>query len=367
MSEALLDGNSIPLEDAYQRAAEILGAARFPVVAGMGTDVAGARAAILLAERLRGAFDHLAMRDVFADLDVVRSTGMFVTTPSEARVRSDFILLIGPGLSSYWPSLYERLALDRTPRVGGQTTRRIVWIGPKRGEGKFDGVEIETVAVTPEGLPGAIAALRARLGGRPVALSAAATKKIDALAESLKAAHFGVAVWAAAGLDALTVEMLQGLVTELNATTRFTGIPVGARAGASSVVQVSGWMTGFPPRTGFGRGYPEHDPWRFDAKRLVESGEADAALWISAYDGEPPPWSRADLPLVTLAPACAKASAGRGVFIEVGRPGQDYDCVEFAQETSSLVLRSAKAPSSLPSVAEAIAAISAGFSEDVPC
>jgi formylmethanofuran dehydrogenase subunit B len=367
MSEALLDGNSIQLEDAYQRAAQILGAAKFPVVAGMGADVAGARAAILLAERLRGAFDHLAMRDAFADLDVVRSTGMFVTTPNEARARSDYILLVGPGLASYWPALYERLALNKTPRLGGQTSRRVVWIGPKRGEAKLDGVEVETVAATPEGLPGVLATLRARLGGRPVALSGAATKKIDSVVEGLKSAHFGVAVWAAAGLDALTVEMLQGLVTDLNATTRFTGIPVGARADASGVVQVSGWMTGFPPRTGFGRGYPEHDPWRFEAKRLVESGEADAAVWVSAYDGEPPPWSRADLPLVTLAPANAKALANCGVFIEVGRPGEDYDCVEFAQETSSLVLRSAKAPSSLPSVADAIAAISARFSEDVPC
>ena len=66
-------------------------------------------------------------------------------------------------------------------------------------------------------------------------------------------------------------------------------------------------MTGFPPRTGFGRGYPEHDPWRFEASRLVDSGEADAALWISAFDGEKPAWSRADIPLVTLAPAQARA------------------------------------------------------------
>ena len=50
-------------------------------------------------------------------------------------------------------------------------------------------------------------------------------------------------------------------------------------------------MTGFPVRTGFGRGYPEHDTWRFDSTRLVDSGEADAAIWISAYGAEAPPWS----------------------------------------------------------------------------
>lgn len=367
MSSASLDGKSIPQEDAYRHAAQILETAHFPVVAGLGADMAGAHAAILLAERLGGAFDHLASRDFLVDLDVLRSAGMFVTTPNEARVRSDFILLVGPDLSSYWPAMFDRLALHQPPRLGGQKQRRVLWIGPKRSEAKLEGVEIDTIAASPQELPGVLAALRARVGGRPVALTDAATKKLDAHADALKAAHFGVAVWAAAGLDTLTVEMLCGLVADLNAATRFTGVPIGGRSGATGVLQASAWMTGFPPRTGFGRGYPEHDAWRFEARRLVESREADAALWISAYDGEAPPWRRGDIPLVTLAPADAQAGVKRGVFIAVGRPGESHDSVEFAQETSSLVLRRASAPAELPSVADAIAAISARFSEDVPC
>ena len=80
-----------------------------------------------------------------------------------------------------------------------------------------------------------------------------------------------------------TIEMLFGLIDDLNAHTRFTGLPLAPGDNAAGVMQACGWMTGFPMRTGFGRGYPEHDPWRFDATRLVESGEADCALWISAY------------------------------------------------------------------------------------
>jgi formylmethanofuran dehydrogenase subunit B len=367
MSNATLDGKSISLDDAYRHAARILGGAKFPVVAGLGADVSGARAAILLAERLRGAFDHLAARDALADLEVARSFGMFFTTPNEARVRGDCVVLVGPGLESYWPALFERLALHQPPRHGAQAgaKRKVIWIGPKRGEGKIDGLDIEIIPASPRELPGVVAALRARLGGRAITLSDAATKKLDAHVATLKAARFGVAVWAAAGLDALTIEMLQGLVTDLNATTRFTGIPIGARAHASGVVQTAGWMTGFPPRTGFGRGYPEHDTWRFDARRLVESREADAALWISAYDGEPPPWSRDDIGLVTLAPA--GAAPKRGLFIEVGRPGETHDALEFAPEAGAVILRRATAPAPAPSVADVIQAISAEFSEDIPC
>jgi formylmethanofuran dehydrogenase subunit B len=124
-------------------------------------------------------------------------------------------------------------------------------------------------------------------------------------------------------------------------------------------------MTGFPPRTAFGRGYPEHDAWRFEARRLVESGEADAALWISAYDGEPPPWARADLPLITLAPAGKEPV--RGLYIEVGQPGVTHDAVEYAQEIAAMTLRKASQPTATPSVGVVIDAILAKISEASSC
>ncbi|HTO79982.1 MAG TPA: formylmethanofuran dehydrogenase [Methylocystis sp.] len=365
MSHATLDGAPIAIEDAYARAARLLEAAKFPLIAGLGADAAGARAAILLAERLRGAYDHLASEAILADLDVMRSFAMFTTTPNEARLRGDVILLVGPGLAAQSPVLFERLALEKTVHFQNGASRKVIWLGPKGGEGKIEGVEVETLAATPETLPSILAAIRARVGDRAVALAPAVVKKIEPVAETLKAARFGVAVWSGSSVDTLVVEALQGLLSDLNATTRFTGVPVGARSGAAGVTQLSGWMTGFPPRTGFGRGYPEHDPWRFEAKRLVESGETDAVLWISAYDGEAPPWRSGGPPLVTLAPKGVKP--GRGLHIEVGRPGQDHDALEFSPAVAAFTLTKASAPSAAPSVASAIAAIDSRISEGASC
>ena len=337
--------------------------ARFPLVGGLGADVAGAHAAILLAERLRGAFDHLASRDTLADLDVKRSFGMFTTTPNEARLRADCVVLMGPGLTGLWPGMLDRLALGQTPRRGAQAgePRQVIWLGPDKAEaGAVTGAKI--VRASTQEISSVLAAWRARLGGRPVALDADKIKLIDGVVATLKSARFGCFVWAASGLDPLAIEMLQGMVIDLNATTRFTGVHIGGRSGASGVTQTSGWMTGFPPRTGFGRGYPEHDPWRYEASRLVDSGESDAALWISAFDGEPPPWSRGDIPLVTLAPAGAAPS--RGLYIEVGQPGVTHDAVLMAQETGGMTLRAATAPSDAPSVADVVTAIVAKVSED---
>ena len=371
MSKATLDGKAIALDDACKEAARILGRANFPLIAGLGADVPGARAAILLAERLRGAFDHMASRESLVDLDVKRSFGMFTTTANEARVRSDVVVLVGPGLTKQWPGMLERLALGEAPRMGthaGQP-RKVVWIGPDANEASLvPGATV--IPATLEEIPPVLAVWRARVGGRAVdaeKLGADKLARIDALAETLKNAKFGCFVWASAiGLDALTVEMMQALVTDLNVTTRFTGLHIGGRAGASGVTQTAGWMTGFPPRTGFGRGYPEHDPWRFEATRLVDSGEADAALWISAFDGEGPGWSRADVPLVTLAPAGA-AAPSRGLYIEVGQPGVTHDAVLMAQETGGMTLRTATAPSDAPTVAQVIDAIMAHVSEVAPC
>ncbi len=364
MSQATLDGKAITLEDAYKEAAQILSGAQFPLVAGLGADAPGARAAILLAERLRGAFDHLASRETLADLDVMRSFDLFYTTPNEARVRADCFVFVGPGLTKLWPAMLSRLAPGKPPIRGAQAgqARKIYWIGPEAREAPAGATIIDASA---KQISGVLAAWRARVGGRRLNFDAAKLEKIDGVAATLKAAKFGVFVWSAsAGLDALAVETMQALITDLNVTTRFTGVPIGARAGAAGVTQTSGWMTGFPPRTGFGRGYPEHDPWRFDSKRLVESGEADAALWISAYDGEAPLWSR-DIPTVTL--ASAGAAPSRGLVIEVGRPGVDHDAVEFSQDIGAIALRPASAPSSAPSVAQALESILAHVPEALTC
>jgi formylmethanofuran dehydrogenase subunit B len=102
--------------------------------------------------------------------------------------------------------------------------------------------------------------------------------------------------------------------------------------------------------------FPEHDTWRFEATRLIESGEADAALWISAYDGEAPPWKK-NIPLVALTAPQTNFTRKPEVRIDVGCPGIDLDGVEFARETGSLVGRLASQPSQTPSVATIVGEI----------
>jgi formylmethanofuran dehydrogenase subunit B len=137
---------------------------------------------------------------------------------------------------------------------------------------------------------------------------------------------------------------------------------------AAGVLDVCGWMTGFPMRTGFSRGFPEHDPWRFDARRLVESGEADCALWISAYRAAAPDWA-ASLPTIALTGAAANFRRPPRVHVAVGRPGLDHDAVERFAPTGALARTEAMHKRQAISVAHAIRRIASALANDraSPC
>jgi formylmethanofuran dehydrogenase subunit B len=362
MAGASIGGMPASLEAAVAAAAHLLSASRLPVIAGLGTDVAGARAAIALAERLGGAVDHMNSTALLRDLDIARAGGMMVTTPNEARLRADRLLLIGSTLVTAWPELPTRLLVPPQSRPDGAALdRRVAWLspGPTASRSKV-AAGINEIGCDAGELPDVIAALRARIAGRSARRTSVDDAILDALAGELRGASFGVAVWSAAELDALALEMLAGLVSDLNAETRFTGLPLAPPDNAWGVLQACGWMTGFPMRTGFGRGYPEHDPWRFDANRLIESGEADGVIWISAYRPAAPQW-QASTPVIALTGPQARFRRTPHVHIAVGRPGIDHDAIEYFPATGTLAMVAGKPGVQTISVAQTLALIAAAI------
>ena len=82
------------------------------------------------------------------NLDVMREAGMMVTTPNEARVRGDVLLLVGRG-AARGVAATARAAAHRAARAGErrrQPSAAFVWLCPGRGEAKaLDGVDIKTI------------------------------------------------------------------------------------------------------------------------------------------------------------------------------------------------------------------------------
>jgi formylmethanofuran dehydrogenase subunit B len=283
---------------------------------------------------------------------------MMVTTPSEARLRADMLLLVGPSLEKAAPDLRQWLGFDQAraaDRSNGPATIRLC---PGRAATAI--AADTTLDCDPARLPTLLAALRARVAGRPVEKAAVPAKQIEEVAALLKSARFGVAVWSPTDLDALAIEMLCGIVADLNARTRFTGFSLAPTDNAMGVLQACGWMTGFPMRTGFGRFYPEHDPWRFEGVRMIAQREADCVVWISAYRAAPPPWGEGP-PVIALTNGEAVPGPHPAIQIEVGRPGVDHASVEHCPPLGTLVALAAAQQSATLSVADALGRIVAAL------
>jgi formylmethanofuran dehydrogenase subunit B len=362
MDHAWIDGRPVELEAACAEAARMLQQSRLPIIAGLATDVAGARAAIALAQRTGAVVDHMHSEALLHVLDVVRDAGIMTTTPTEARLRADVLLLVGP-----LPADALRPLLSATPDTGDRT---IIWLCPGRAATRdiASAAKVQGVGRQPDDLPAVLAALRATIAGRPVTGAPVAAKSLANLAAQLQSARFGVALWSAAALDALTSEMLCGLIKDVNAQTRFSGLPLPPGDNALGVLQVCAWASALPPRIGFARGVAEHDPWRFDARRLVDSGEADCALWISAYRPAPPPWSR-DVPTIALTADDANFAHRPRVHVTVGRPGIDHDAVEYLPAAGALAWTAARATAAAIRVSDALDRIAAALPvrEVAPC
>jgi len=351
---ARIHGHAVPLDDAIAEAARLITASRCTVFAGLATDVAGGAAAMQVARQVGGVIDHMHADAALRDLDVMRRAGWVVTTPAQARARADVAVLAGPGLDTAWPRLWDELQLDRPPSLFPEIARRVVRICPGRvaAASADAGASVLTIGDDAAELQPALGVLRALLAGRPVRSDAALLEPLRECKSLLSSARFGVAVWSARHLDALSIEMLCGLVDDLNAKTRFAGLPVAPGGNAMGVAQVGGWITGFPLRIAFAKDHPEHDPWRFDTARMVDSGEADMAVWISAFAPQPPPWRRV-VPMVALVASGTKFRSPPEVEIGVGRPGVDHASITFDPALGALACRQPiQERPSLPSVAE---------------
>jgi len=354
MDRAWIDGKATTLKSAILEAAKLLGAGHLPLIAGLGTDVAGTRAAISLAKRLGGVVDHMHAETLLRSVDVMREAGVMLTTPGEVRARADCMLLVGPAVAASIGQIPQVLAGPTGAEADG-AVRRIRWICPGRSATRpFEtNAKPLTLGSDPADLPVLLAVLRARLAGRTVTGTARSIRATDRLVADLAKAQFGVAVWSAADLDPLSTEMLYGIVSDLNARTRFTSLPLGPDDNALGVLQVCGWMTGFPMRTSFGRTHPEHDPWLFDTRRQVDSGEIDCALWISAYGSVTPEWA-SRVPTVVLTGVGSSTRPLARVTIEVGRPGVDHAAIQHVQAINTLAWVAATKPSQAISVAKVL-------------
>lgn len=369
---ARVGGAPASREQAVAAAARVLAAARAPLFGGLATDVAGMRALMQLADRCGASLDHMNSRAKFRNLLALQEGGWISTTLAEVRNRADLIVLAGCDLPRRFPRFFERCVWVEETLFGLTPEQREVVV-----LGEADAAQ----AVAPDGRPPlqlacpnarlgeGFAALRALLAGTPLQTQTAAGLPLDqwqTLADKLQRARYAVIVWAAPDLDfphaELAVAALCELIKDLNRKTRAAGLPLGGSDGDFTADGVALWQTGLPFRTRLAGGVPHYDPHRHSAERLLADGEADALLWIAAFDAQrlPPPTG---VPTVVLGRPAMQFAKEPEVFIPVGTPGLDHAGHMFRTDKVVMLPLRALREAGLPSAAQIVGEIEAGL----PC
>lgn len=364
-----LGGRKVALGEAIAEAARLLSAARQPLLAGLATDVQGARAAGRLADRLGGVLDHMNSPAAMRNTLVLQDGGWIITTLSEIRNRADLLVVAGTDIVSRFPRFFERCIANRETLFGTDRECEVVFLGRgPSGGGSVPELKASVIPCEVGRLHEVFGVLRALLAGRRLDAAEAGGRPISewrALGERMQSARYGVIAWAAADLDfphaELTVQALSELVKDLNRTTRFSGIPLGASDGDLTSDSVHLWQTGFGSRTSFGQGTPQHDAHQFSAARLLESG-ADVMLWISSFTASRTPPATA-IPTIVLGHPGMTFEREPAVFIPVGTPGLDHAGHLFRLDRVVALPLARLRDSTLPSVAEAITTIEAALAE----
>lgn len=345
--EPQIAGRPVSLEDAVAKAAELLQASLLPLITGLATDVSGARAAMLLADKAGACIDHEQGDAIFRNTRVVQDSGWFTTTLTEVRNRADVVVLIGDDIAASFPRLYERIF---NASALFTESRHIVAIGPDNaGINQCSSASSTHIPVALEDLPRVSAALRLLFNNIDAVIDDD-DLPLDALrqlAQQLKEASYSCIAWKSSSLNyahaELTVEMLSELVRDINVKQRGAGLPLGGGDGTTSVNHVCTWQSGFPLRTDFSTGTPHHDWWKNSGARRLADQQTDLLLWLSDLSVKSPPSSAC--PQIVIGHPATALNHVPEVFIPTGIPGVDQAGMTFRMDSVvALPLRALREP-----------------------
>lgn len=337
-------GEEADVESALERAADLLGRARFPVFGGLFTDIAGASAALTLAQKLGGVIDHAAGDGLMRMSAIMAERGASPASFGEVRNRADVIVIVGDGPLKRDPGLIEKLLPKEKglPRPG-DNKREVIVLGAKPSDvpRRVPLTSIESDDLT---------VLIARLGAAVAERGDSPDGRLAAVAARLRDAAFAVFVFDAADLDEAALFTVLDIVRHLSDSTRAATLALAAPGNGDGVNLCSTWTCGLPVRTSFAGTEPAHDAQKFAARRLIEDGEADALVWIDALSESCGHWPEG-VPTIVLA---SEGGGGKGadILIEVACAGRDHDAALYLSPISGIgVVRATQPNASKPTVA----------------
>lgn len=290
--EAIIGGKEATTAEAVEAAAQILAAARFPVIYGLSdTTCEAQRQAVAIADMLGGNIDTTTSVCHGPSGIAFEGVGESTSTLGEIRNRADLVVFWGGNPAESHPRLFGRYAV--TPKgmyvPNGKRDRTVVLVDVRRT--KSAPVADIFIQVKPGKDFEVLWALRALVKGRPVdpgieATTGVSLATLEDLAARMKSCRYGALLFGM-GLTMtrgrhFNSGALLALATDLNRYTHFVAKPVRGHGNVTGADNVVSWQTGFPFGVNFSRGFPRFNPGEFTTVDLLSRGDADAALIIAS-------------------------------------------------------------------------------------
>ncbi|MGR9114225.1 MAG: formylmethanofuran dehydrogenase subunit B [Gammaproteobacteria bacterium] len=363
-----VEGKEVSLDVAVTKVAQLLKDTLQPVIGGCATDVNGMRALLALADKSGAVVDNMNFTGARRNFLALQDSGWMNTTLAEVKNRCDLLLVVGTDLESFAPRFYQRYLWNKEAMFLKDTSQRdVVYLGKApSGDASTSpkGQKAQVFECADVDLPEVVSVLRALVKEQPVqadSVGGISISDLQVIADKLKSANYSVVTWAAGALAfnqaELTVQSLCEIVKDINnQNTRCSGLPLGGKEGDQTANQVCGWTTGYPARTRFSAGFPEYDPFLNDINQMLAQGEADALLWVQAFDSEAVP-PKSDIPTVVIGRSGMTFEREPDVFIPVGTPGIDHAGHAYRMDNVVAIRLKKLRESGLPSAAQVLTAI----------
>ena len=320
-AQARLKGAPAAIGQAITAAASILQQSGTPLIAGLGTDIDGIRAALQLGEKTGAALLHAGERQATHNLKALQTRGGIMTTLAEVKNRADTIIFIGNHVTADYPRFIERFINPPHSLFVGKN-RKLAYLGRPGIKELDECSDHAAVVISGQGdeIADNLALLRAKLAGtdsQSTDISAPKNRKLNQIVNMIREAQYGVLVWSPAALPQdhadLIISSLLDLVRDLNSRQRFAGLSLSGSNGAASFQNVATWQTGFPIGINFRSGGPSGAD--------ADISDVDSLLWISAFSDDTPP--ALNVPTIILS-AHQTGMSDADVYIPIGIPGIDH-------------------------------------------
>jgi formylmethanofuran dehydrogenase subunit B len=355
---ATIDGQPVTLDEAIDRAAEILGHARAPLVLGLTeTSLEAQAAAVALADRIGGMIAPGHAEATTPWVLAFQRLGRVSATLGEVKNRADVVVFWGADPIVSHPRHWERYSVEPAGRfVPEGRPNRTVLVADAERTATADRAD-HFLRVSPEAELAVLVSLRALVNevtidtDRTEHATSLRFAELSAWADSLKRARYGACfLGAKLGREPCgqaRVEAALALVRDLNAHTRFVALTLGEPGNAAGAEAVLTWQSGFPLGADFRRGAPRFLPGETTATALLVRGAVDAALLVGNDPASAWPeaaqdhWGR--IPRVQIAPTATAFAPSVTVTIESATCGIEAPGTVLRCDGVSLPLRPALA------------------------